>query len=150
MKDKKQLSHKFSHAQHTDQSPRGLQKGRAFTLEKDFRKHPRHPLILRRRHERLASATLFEKPTRGLTAGSLFSVAMISATVLKATRPGAPRWLSRLSARVLISAQVTSPWLVGSKPVSGSVLTTWSLLEILSLSSLSLYPSPACALALSK
>ena len=81
--------------------------------------------------------------------GSLFSVAMISATVLKATRPGAPRWLSRLGVRVLISAQVTSLWLVGSKPVSGSVLTTWSLLEILALSSLSLSLSAPLLLVLS-
>ena len=33
-----------------------------------------------------------------------------------------------------ISAQVTISWFVGSSPVSGSVLTAWNLLGILSLS----------------
>ena len=41
------------------------------------------------------------------------------------------------SVRLLISAQVTISWFVSSNPVSGSVLTVWSLLGILSL------PSPA-------
>ena len=41
-----------------------------------------------------------------------------------------PGWLSLLSLRLLISAQVMISWLVGSSPTSGSVLTAWSLLGI--------------------
>ena len=43
-----------------------------------------------------------------------------------------PRWLSQLSVRLLISAQVMISGFVGLTPASGSVLTMWSLLGILS------------------
>ena len=56
----------------------------------------------------------------------------------------APGWLSQLSVRLLISVQVTISQFVGSSPTSGSVLTVWGLLGILSLC---LYPSPAHALS---
>ena len=55
-----------------------------------------------------------------------------------------PGRLSRLSASLLTSAQVMISWFVSSSPSSGSGLTVWSLLEILSL-----FPSPAYALFLS-
>ena len=45
----------------------------------------------------------------------------------------APGWLSWLSVWLLISAQVMILWFLGSNPMSGSVLTAWSLLGILSL-----------------
>ena len=50
-----------------------------------------------------------------------------------------PGRLSRLSVRLLISAQVSISQFVGSSPASGSALTVWSLLGILSLS---LPPTP--------
>ena len=49
-------------------------------------------------------------------------------------RPGAPGWLSRLSGRLLVLAQVMISRLVSLSPESGSVLTTRSLLGILFLS----------------
>ena len=60
---------------------------------------------------------------------------------------GTPGWLSWLSIRLLISAQVMISWLLRSSPVWGSALTLQSLLGILSLP-LSL-PLPAHALSLS-
>ena len=49
------------------------------------------------------------------------------------------------------SAQVMIPWFMSSSPMSGSVLTVWSLLGVLSLSlSLSLSPLPPLALCISK
>ena len=69
----------------------------------------------------------------------------------KPTTQGAPGWLSRLSIWLLILAEVMISWSMGSSPTSGSALTVWSLLGILSLSlSLSLCLSPACALFLSQ
>ena len=61
---------------------------------------------------------------------------------------GAPGWLSQLRLWLLVSAQVMISRFMGSSPVSGSVLSVWSLLGILSLSvslslSLSLCSSPA-------
>ena len=44
-----------------------------------------------------------------------------------------PGRLSRLSVSLLILAHVMISWFVSSSPLSGSVLTTWSLLVILSL-----------------
>ena len=44
-----------------------------------------------------------------------------------------PGWLSRLSIRLLISAQVMISRFLRSSPVLGSVLTAWSLLRIFSL-----------------
>ena len=66
--------------------------------------------------------------------------------------PGAPEWLSRLSARLLVSVQVMISWFMSSSPALGSVLTAWSLLGILSLPpSLSLpLPLLAPSLSLSK
>ena len=58
-----------------------------------------------------------------------------------------PGWLSRLSGQLLISAPVMISQFVRSSPTSGSVLTVWSLLGILSLSSLR--PSPAHTICLS-
>ena len=46
---------------------------------------------------------------------------------------GAPGWLSQLSVRLLISVQVMISRFVELSPASGSVLTVWSLLGILSL-----------------
>ena len=46
---------------------------------------------------------------------------------------GAPGWLSRLSIRLLILAQVLISWLAGSSNMSGPGLTARSLLGILSL-----------------
>ena len=45
---------------------------------------------------------------------------------------GVPGWLRWVSIRLLISAQVTISWFVSSSPMSGSALTVWSLLRILS------------------
>ena len=50
------------------------------------------------------------------------------------TRTGAPGWLSRLSIGFLTSAQAMISQFLSSRPASGSVLTAWSLLGILSLS----------------
>ena len=53
---------------------------------------------------------------------------------LKNVNPqGAPGWLSRLSVRLLISAQAVISWFVSLSPTSGSVLTVWGLLGILCL-----------------
>ena len=60
----------------------------------------------------------------------------------------APEWLSRLSIRLLIGAQVMISWFVSLSAMSGSPLTAWSLLAILSLY-LSVCPSSTCALSLS-
>ena len=46
------------------------------------------------------------------------------------THLGAPGWLSRL-VKHPTSAQVMISWFVGLSPVSGFVLTAWSLLQIL-------------------
>ena len=43
-----------------------------------------------------------------------------------------PRWLSQLSVRLLVSAQVMISWFGSWSPTSGSVLTVRSLLGILS------------------
>ena len=43
-----------------------------------------------------------------------------------------PGWLSWLSVRLLISAQVVISQFMSSSPMSGLVLTVWSLLGILS------------------
>ena len=48
-------------------------------------------------------------------------------------RAGVPGWLSPLSVRLLVSAQVMISWLVGSSPTSGSVLAEKGLFGILSL-----------------
>ena len=53
---------------------------------------------------------------------------------------GAPGWLSWLSVRLLISAQVRISWFMGWSPVSGSVLTVQSPLGILSLPLSLLFP----------
>ena len=45
---------------------------------------------------------------------------------------GAPGWFGRLSVQLLISAQVMISQFVSSSPTSGSVLSPWSLLGILS------------------
>ena len=64
---------------------------------------------------------------------------------------GAPEWLSGLSIRLLVSAQVVISQVRSSCPTSGSVLTAWSLLGILDLPlSLPLPHSLACTLSLSK
>ena len=60
---------------------------------------------------------------------------------------GAPRWHSRLSVRLLISAQVMISQFVSSSPASGSVLMVQSLLGILSLP---LSAPPLLVLCLSK
>ena len=46
---------------------------------------------------------------------------------------GAPGWLSWLSIRLLVSAQVMISWFMRSSPTSGSALTAWNLPGILSL-----------------
>ena len=51
----------------------------------------------------------------------------------QSTIRGAPGWLSGLSIRLLISAQVGISWFVSSSPTLGSVLTVGSLLGIPSL-----------------
>ena len=56
---------------------------------------------------------------------------------------GAPGWLSQLTSRLLISAQVMISWLVGSSPELGPALTSQSLLGILC-------PTPAHTRTLSK
>ena len=60
---------------------------------------------------------------------------------------GVPGGLSQLSVRLLVSAQVAISQFVGLSPASGSMLTVWNLLGILSLP-FSLCPSPACSLSL--
>ena len=62
---------------------------------------------------------------------------------------GVPGWLSWLSIRLLISAQVMISRFMRLIPVSGSVLIAWSLPGILSLS-LSLCPSPVLSRSPSK
>ena len=47
---------------------------------------------------------------------------------------GTPGWLSRLSTRLLILAQVMISWFVSSSPTLSSVLPVWTLRGILSLS----------------
>ena len=59
---------------------------------------------------------------------------------------GAPGWLSRLSVRLLVLAQVVISWFTSSSPALASALAVQSLLGILSLS---LCPSPASSLSLS-
>ena len=59
----------------------------------------------------------------------------------KIKKGGAPWWLSQLSIRFLILAQVMISWFKSSSPASGSMLIVGSLLGILSLS-LFLCPSP--------
>ena len=63
---------------------------------------------------------------------------------VKNNKRGAPGWLSRLSVRLLVSAQVVISWFVSSSLASGSVLTVRSLLGILALSSLSGLPRSCC------
>ena len=63
--------------------------------------------------------------------------------------PQAPGWLSRLSVRLLVSAQVMLSQLMSSDPTPGSVLTVGSLLGILSFS-LSLSAPPLLTLYLSQ
>ena len=58
---------------------------------------------------------------------------------------GAPEWLSLLSVRLSVSAQVMISWFVSSSPTLGSALTGRSLLGILSLC-----PSPVHSLCLSQ
>ena len=62
--------------------------------------------------------------------------------------PGVPGWLSWLSDRVVVSAQVMISWFMSSSPMLGSALASCSLLGILSLFpslSFSLCPSPTRA-----
>ena len=56
-------------------------------------------------------------------------------------KKGAPGWLSQLTVRLLVLAQVTILQFIGLSPTSGSTLTVWSLLGIFSLF-LSLSASP--------
>ena len=51
----------------------------------------------------------------------------------KMHRIGAPGWLSWFSIRLLILARVMISQFVGLSPMSGSVLSMWSLLGILCL-----------------
>ena len=60
---------------------------------------------------------------------------------------GAPGCLSRLRVQLLPLAQVMTSLFVSSNPTSGSVLTVWSLLQILSLP-LSLPLPCLCSLSL--
>ena len=71
---------------------------------------------------------------------------------LKDYCPGAPGWLSWLSVQILVSARIMISWLMSLSPASGSALTVWSLLGILSLflSLLSLPCSRAVSLCLKK
>ena len=62
---------------------------------------------------------------------------------------GAPGWLSRLSVRLLISAQGVMSWFVGPGPALSCVRTAGSLLGILSLSP-SLSAPPLLSLSFSK
>ena len=65
--------------------------------------------------------------------------------------PGVPGWLSRSSVQLLVSGQVMISRFVGSSSASGSALTGWSLLRILSpLLSLSLSLPGLCCLCLSQ
>ena len=66
----------------------------------------------------------------------------------KSIRSGVPGWLSRLSVRLLVSAQVVISWFVSSNPTSGSLLSAQSPLQIL-CPPLSLF-SPAHAHILSQ
>ena len=61
--------------------------------------------------------------------------------LLGGVRLGVPGWLSRLTVRILVSAQVMISWFVGPSPVLGSTLPVRSLLGILSL-------CPSCTLSL--
>ena len=62
----------------------------------------------------------------------------------------APGWLSKLNVELLISAQVMISQFMSLSPTSGSVLTVWGLLGILSFSfSLSLSLSPPLSLSVS-
>ena len=69
---------------------------------------------------------------------------------LKSRIYGAPGWFRRLSVRLLISAQVMISQFMRSSPASGSALTVWSLLGILSPSlSFTLLHTCMCTLFLS-
>ena len=70
--------------------------------------------------------------------------AVLTCNFLKSQPPGARGWLSRLSVRLLVSAQVMTSWFLSSSPTLGSTPTVRSLLGILSLC-----PSPTQAHALS-
>ena len=63
--------------------------------------------------------------------------------------PGAPEWLSWLSARLLVSVQVMISWFMSSSPALGSVLTAWSLLGFLSLPPSLSAPPLDCTISLS-
>ena len=64
---------------------------------------------------------------------------------------GVPGWLSLLSIRLLTSAQVMISQFVSLSPMSGSLLTGWSLLGILALSfSLSAPPPFSLSLQVNK
>ena len=63
---------------------------------------------------------------------------------------GAAEWLSQLSIRLLISAQVMISCFMSSSPTSGSALTAWSLLGILCLPlSVSASPPVMCVYSFS-
>ena len=62
---------------------------------------------------------------------------------------GAPGWLSRLSLRLLVLAQVMISLIMSSSPASGSAQMVQSLLRIL-FPSLSVPPLPAPALKINK
>ena len=53
---------------------------------------------------------------------------------IRRRKEGMPGWLSWLSIWLLLLAQVVISLFMSSSPTSGSVLTVWSLLGILSLS----------------
>ena len=77
------------------------------------------------------------------------AIGLFKDVCLKPTTSGAPGWLSRVSVRLLILAQVMISQFMSSSPTSGSALTVQTLLWILSLSpSLSVPPPLTCVLSL--
>ena len=64
---------------------------------------------------------------------SLIFISFTSIKLLKNLKQfGAPGWLSQLSIQLLISPQVMISQFVSLSPISGYVLTAWSLLGIVS------------------
>ena len=103
---------------------------------------------------KLPSFLLMFLPRGGLLGKVILTkIQKISKYKLSLKSVGVPGWLSWLSVRLLILAQVMISHLMSSSTASGSALAVWSLLGFLSPPSLSAsffsFPSSSCAHALS-
>ena len=94
-------------------------------------------------------SSLVSRQPWGLDSSELPVAPSGSFAVREKAKFGARSWLSWLSDWLLTSVQAMILQFVGLSPASGSPMTALSQLGILSLP-VSLCPSPACALSLSK